>query len=127
MQRGKHIKILGQGNSDKLNDASEIHAFLLAVIELAGMRRLMGPHVCSVDLQIAKMHQDPFDDEGGVTGVVVLSTSHAAIHTWPLQEFFVFDMYSCRTFNDKVVEAALVSAFGAYRMRVHDFSESLNY
>lgn len=127
MRHGKHVKMVGRGDGDKLNGANGVHAFLLEVVELAGMRRLMGPHTCSVELQLAKMSKEPFEDEGGVTGVVVLSTSHAAIHTWPLQGRFVFDMYSCREFDDRRIEASLVQHFGAYEMTVHDFSSALEY
>lgn len=127
MSGGRHVKILGSGCPDKLNDPSGIHSFLLSSIELVGMRRLMGPHTCSVDLQLAKMKVEPFEDEGGVTGVVVLSTSHAAIHTWPLRKYFVFDMYSCRSFDERLIEIAMVQALGAYNLKTHDLSVALDY
>lgn len=127
MSSGKHVKILGKGSPSKLNDSSVVHSFLLNTIELVGMRRLMGPHVCQVELQIRKMGKEPFEDEGGVTGVVVLSTSHAAIHTWPLRPKFVFDLYSCRDFDERIVQVSLAKRFDANHMVVHDFSEALNY
>ena len=52
-----------------------------------------------------KMNVEPFEDEGGVTGIGVLSTSHCAVHTWPLRSFFVMDVYSCRDFDVDIVRA----------------------
>lgn len=39
-----------------------------------------------------KFHQ--FDPQG-VTGVILLSESHLAIHTWPEQRFAAVDLYVC--------------------------------
>ena len=33
---------------------------------------------------------------GGRTAILILSTSHAAIHTWPEKRYAAFDLYSCR-------------------------------
>ena len=45
-----------------------------------------------------------FEDEGGITGIVVISTSHMSIHCWPLQSFFSLDVFSCKDFDaDKIV------------------------
>ena len=40
-----------------------------------------------------------FEDEGGITGVQVISTSHVSVHAWPLQRFFSLDAFSCKTFD----------------------------
>jgi S-adenosylmethionine/arginine decarboxylase-like enzyme len=40
-----------------------------------------------------------FEDEGGITGVQVISTSHLALHAWPLQNFFSLDAFSCKAFD----------------------------
>ena len=53
--------------------------------------------------------QSAFGDEGGVTGICVLSTSHCSIHTWPLRPFFVMDVYSCRDFDPADRLAALAA------------------
>ena len=45
-----------------------------------------------------------FEDEGGITGVQVISTSHMTLHAWPLQKFFSLDTFSCKDFD---FEAAL--------------------
>lgn len=40
-----------------------------------------------------------FEDEGGITSIQVISTSHLSLHAWPLQGFFSLDAFSCKTFN----------------------------
>jgi len=52
------------------------------------------------------------EDDGGVTGTVILTTSHGSIHTWPLQGQFAFDLFSCRDFDVDVVVAFLKERLG---------------
>lgn len=100
---------------------------LVDLIDVLGMRLLDKAHMYEVETEISKLGVEPFEDEGGVTGVCVLSTSHCSIHTWPLRPFFVMDVYSCRDFDDKAVEAFLTERLGAYDLQITDVSESLVY
>jgi S-adenosylmethionine decarboxylase len=100
---------------------------LRELIGLLGMRMLGEPHLYEVETEIAKLGVEPFEDEGGVTGVCVLSTSHCAIHTWPLRPYFVMDVYSCRDFEPSAVEQHLAERLGAYDVRVTDLSFALEY
>ena len=65
------------------------------------MKSLLPAHMIEVELDIEKTAGDT--DDGGITGVGVLSTSHISIHTWPLTRRFSFDLYSCRTFDPEFV------------------------
>jgi S-adenosylmethionine decarboxylase len=100
---------------------------LRELIDILGMRILGEPHMYEVETEIAKLGVEPFEDEGGVTGVCVLSTSHCSIHTWPLRPFFVMDVYSCRDFDPRAVEKHLQTKLGAYDLQVTDVSEALVY
>jgi S-adenosylmethionine decarboxylase len=80
-----------------------------------------------VEFEISKMNQEPFEDEGGVTGICVLSTSHCSIHTWPLRPFFVLDVYSCRDFDASIVDDLIAKHFGAYHVQTTDVTASLEY
>jgi S-adenosylmethionine decarboxylase len=40
-----------------------------------------------------------FEDEGGITSIQVISTSHLSLHAWPLQNFFSLDAFSCKDFD----------------------------
>jgi S-adenosylmethionine decarboxylase len=127
MTHGRHIKVIGRGTPAQLGGASAVEAMLRDLVDLLGMRLLGEPHMYEVETEIAKLGKEPFEDEGGVTGVCVLSTSHCSIHTWPLRSFFVLDVYSCRDFDPIVVEKHLFDRLGAYDVQVTDVSASLVY
>ena len=127
MGHGRHIKVLGQGSAELLGRASTVESMLRDLIGILGMRILGEPHMYEVETEIAKLGVEPFEDEGGVTGVCVLSTSHCAIHTWPLRPFFVMDVYSCRDFDPMRVQQHLEERLGAYDVRMTDVSAALRY
>jgi S-adenosylmethionine decarboxylase len=112
---------------DLLGNAKVVESMLRELIGILGMRMLGEPHLYEVETEIAKLGVEPFEDEGGVTGVCVLSTSHCAIHTWPLRPFFVLDVYSCRDFEPTAVEQHLAARLGAHDLQVTDLSFSLDY
>jgi S-adenosylmethionine/arginine decarboxylase-like enzyme len=127
MPQGRHVKVLGRGASSLLGSARSVETMLCELVDLLGMRLLGAPHLYEVETEIAKLGVEPFEDEGGVTGVCVLSTSHCAIHTWPLRPFFVMDVYSCRDFEPSQVEAHLAKKLGAYDVQITDLSFALDY
>lgn len=110
-----------------MGDAKVVESMLVDLIDVLGMRILDKAHMYEVETEISKLGKEPFEDEGGVTGVCVLSTSHCSIHTWPLRPFFVMDVYSCRDFASEDVEKFLTERLGAYDLQVTDVSASLEY
>jgi S-adenosylmethionine/arginine decarboxylase-like enzyme len=96
---------------ESFNFTSKVEAFLTDLTEAIGMRTLFGPVSVDVPIEISKLGSTPYEDEGGVTGIVVLSTSHCAIHTWPLQNKAVLDVYSCRSFDLETVEKEIQKAY----------------
>lgn len=93
------------------NELPELHKHLLVDATLANpptdpkvvedwLRRL----VEAVDMEIfidpvAKYCDDPAN--AGVTGVVVITTSHSSVHFWSEceQPYAKFDLYSCKDFD----------------------------
>lgn len=126
MSEGRHIKVVGKGNPLKLGNVAIVQNFLERLVRELGMRPLGPVHLYDVPLEVAKLGSEVFEDEGGVTGVVVLSTSHCSIHTWPLREHFVLDVYSCRDFDPGLVTEALRKTFELHHVRVSDLSDSLS-
>lgn len=59
-----------------------------------------------------------FDGEGGVTGMVALTESHLACHTYPEYGIATFNLYCCRTRPEWNWEAELKSRLGAVEVRV---------
>lgn len=53
----------------------------------------------------------------GLSGVVVISESHVAIHTWPEHDFAAVDIFSCNDrLQKKQIETMLQAAFKAERV-----------
>jgi len=40
-----------------------------------------------------------FEDEGGISTLLAITTSHLSLHAWPLQNFFSLDTFSCKDFD----------------------------
>lgn len=127
MEHGRHIKVLGKAPADALRSVDGVKEFLQDLVYELGMRPLGDTHMYEVEEEIQKMGVEPFEDEGGVTGVCVLSTSHCALHTWPLREFFVMDIYSCRDFDPAVVGEFIATRLGAYKLKMTDVTFALEH
>ena len=54
----------------------------------------------------------------GITGVLLLSESHLACHTFPERGFAAFDLYCCRPSQPWPWEERLAEALGAGRVHV---------
>jgi S-adenosylmethionine/arginine decarboxylase-like enzyme len=127
MSHGRHIKVVGEADPDKLNSSENVKSFLADLVKRLGMTMLLEPVTCFVEVEIEKLGREPFEDEGGVTGICVLSTSHCSIHTWPARKFFVLDVYSCRDFEPWMVLQSLKDVFGLTGSKLTDLTESLRW
>jgi S-adenosylmethionine decarboxylase len=116
---GTHVKIAGTADGEILSCAENIAKLLHLVVQRLRMRPLGEAVIHDVELDITKMGVVPFEDEGGITGILVLSTSHCAIHTWPLSGTFVFDIFSCRSFNPLLVLEDVVAELDATEVTFH--------
>lgn len=59
-----------------------------------------------------------FPGKGGVTGLIALTESHLACHTYPEHGIATFNLYCCRTRPEWEWETNLKSALGASHVRV---------
>lgn len=53
-----------------------------------------------------------FEDEGGISTIQVISTSHLSLHAWPLQKFFSLDSFSCKDFNHELALSIIRETLG---------------
>ena len=60
---------------------------------------------------ILNQHAHTFPGAGGVTGLVLLSESHAAFHTYPEFHYVAVDVFSCGMADPHPVIAALEKAW----------------
>ncbi len=54
--------------------------------------------------KVLAQKEHTFKVEGGRTALILLSTSHASIHTWPEHRYASFDLYSCRELPGETVK-----------------------
>lgn len=87
-------------NADNLRDENAVRNVLLRVIEDLGLRSIG-----------SVWHK--FEGEGGVTGLVALTESHLACHTYPEYQTATFNLYCCRTRPEWDWDTNLKEALGA--------------
>lgn len=67
-----------------------------------------------------------FDGEGGVTGLVALTESHLACHTYPEYGTATFNLYCCRTRPEWDWEGNLRPTLGASNVSVSKIERGTN-
>jgi S-adenosylmethionine decarboxylase len=92
-------------NRESLRDESRLREIFERVISELGLK--------AID---SIWHK--FPGEGGVTGLVALTESHLACHTYPEHGTATFNLYCCRTRPEWDWESNLKAALGAARVTV---------
>lgn len=142
MSKVKHLKVLGRrADPQALHDVQGLSQLITDLVQSVGMQILGSPQVHDVALDITKLGKEPFEDEGGVSmqtagfsldsskdqtfiAYGTLSTSHLAIHTWPLRGEYHLDLYSCRQYESRDVLQLLKDRLGGEHQSA-DLSQAL--
>lgn len=82
------------------------------------LRKLFARIVADLGLQTIDSVWHTFQGEGGVTGMVALTESHLACHTYPEHATATFNLYCCRTRPEWDWDANLKNELGAERVIV---------
>lgn len=80
------------------------------------------------ELELKPLHAPAwhiFPDPGGITGFVMLSESHLAIHTYPEHGIATINLYCCRARPDWPWPARLTDILGATDVRVRTVDRSM--
>lgn len=105
---GLHIIMDARVQDASVFTANNLKSLFEEIVAELGMKPLDEVKVYEVDVdpEILKRVQQTgqFEDEGGISCIQVISTSHLTIHAWPLQKYFAMDAFSCKMYDD---EAAL--------------------
>lgn len=96
---GLHVILDGYVKDPSVFNGSALKNAFEKLAEALEMKIIMGPDFLEVDLDPAKLQSDTFQDEGGITGTCVISTSHMSIHCWPIRKCFSMDVFSCKDFD----------------------------
>ena len=109
---GRHLLAEFYGCDDKvLHDIEQVRAHMLeAAVEIGAT--IMGE----------TFHR--FSPRG-VSGVVVISESHLAIHTWPESHYVAVDIYTCGRLDPNTGLRRLASSLGAKGCRVEEILRGL--
>ena len=90
----KHLIIRAEINNAP-KDPEWIKEWLTLLVDKIDMKICSGPHTAYVDIP----------GNSGVTGVVVIETSHIAVHVWdePDPALFQLDVYTCGPFDMNII------------------------
>lgn len=104
---GQHLtlRIANVENRSALNGAENVRELLTTLVRRIGMRILAGPLVGV---------EDGPPDHQGVSGVVILYESHAAIHTYPEVGQAFLDVFSCKPYDVDLVKGVLSEFIGSF-------------
>lgn len=86
---------------------------MLDLVKVLDMQLIWGPKFKSVKIEPERLTGDVFQDEGGISGVCMIGTSHISVHVWPLRRHFSMDVFSCKTFDEAKAKATIERHFGA--------------
>jgi len=119
---GLHLTVDGYVADPATFTREKIEGLFAQIIAALDMKPLDKPQVYEVpvDPEVLRRVQQTgkFEDEGGITAIVVISTSHLSIHCWPLQKFFSLDAFSCKDFNADLAFAIVRETLGVSKANV---------
>lgn len=101
-------------DADTLRDASVLQEIFALVISDLGLKTLGEP----------LWHK--FGGEGGVTGLLMLTESHLACHTYPEYKTATFNLYCCRTRPEWNWQANLKKLIDAKTVKITKIERGLN-
>lgn len=90
-----------------LNSKKFVARFLRDLVDATGMRILAGPLTA---------REEGDASHAGVSGVVILFESHAAIHTYPKIGAVFIDVFSCKTFSEEHLYPVFDRCFGRHEI-----------
>lgn len=84
----------------------------------AALRAVFGSIIADLGLKAIDSIWHKFPGEGGVTGLVALTESHLACHTYPEHGTATFNLYCCRTRPEWDWQGNLKNAIAAANVRI---------
>ena len=81
--------------------------------DISALRAVLDSVIAELGLKTIDSVWHTFPGEGGVTGLVALTESHLACHTYPEHQTATFNLYCCRSRPEWRWEEALVDMLSA--------------
>lgn len=115
---GLHIILDGYVKDPSVFNGPALTNAFKKLAEALEMQIIMGPDFLEVELDPKKLQSDVFQDEGGITGMCVISTSHMSIHCWPIRKCFSMDVFSCKDFDGNKAKEIIWDLLGVEKGNV---------
>ena len=94
---GLHLLINGYVRDGKTLNPDTVCTLFDQLVEALNMKYLQPPTAIRVPLDPERLATD--EDEGGWSVICQITTSHIALHGWPMRGAFMMDIFSCRPFE----------------------------
>ena len=89
-----------------------------ALRDEVAIKAIMSRVIDDLGLQTVGSVWHKFDGEGGLTGLIALTESHLACHTYPEYRIATFNLYCCRSRSEWGWDANLKSVLGALSVSI---------
>jgi S-adenosylmethionine decarboxylase len=117
---GPHLTIDAYGCSkERLASLEAAFDFLDRMPGVIGMEKITKPYVFR--------HLAPPDPEWGITGVVIIATSHVSFHSYPQMGVCFVDVFSCRPFDTRRAVDFFQETFGGDEVEIREVKRGLHF
>jgi len=120
---GTHVTVDAYVKDPSVFTEDHLQALFKKLVSALEMQILWGPKFVEVPIDPAILQKAQetgiFHDEGGISGICIINTSHISVHCWPLQNFFSADVFSCCDYESKVAFDIIYKHLGVERKSVH--------
>ena len=119
---GPHLTLdLYYCNRKKISDLKFIYDILDELPNFIGMKKISPPSVVFYE------GSEGTFDKGGISGFVLIATSHITIHTFSEQEHAFVDIFSCKDFDIEKAEKYLIEKFEAKKINKNLLQRGLEF
>ncbi len=119
---GRHLILDGYVADASVFTKDNLTRFFVQLVATLEMKIILGPECIEVPIDPAVLRHmqetGVFSDSGGISTFTVISTSHLALHAWPLENKVSLDVFSCCTFDQELALAFIYKALGITRASV---------
>ena len=102
---GTHLLIDGYVRDGKTLNPDTICTLFDRLVQTLDMQYLQRPTAIRVPMDPDKLTSN--EDEGGWSVICQITTSHIALHGWPMRGAFMMDIFSCREFEPEAARSVV--------------------
>lgn len=117
---GVHLTLdIENCDEKKLVDNKFIYRLLNDLPGKIGMKSISPPFVIE--------YKDEWASIAGITGFVIIATSHISIHTFPDNKYIFFDIFSCSHFDAKSIAEEIKKQFNSNKATSNIIKRGKNF